>query len=165
MGQEASGIKVGDTVQVIKKARSHEGGWRYAWFSAMDDIIEFVVLEINSDGGMWMETGSGMRWWFPYFVLEIVKKATGSVLGKDNTNSERNSNMKNTKYDCEVVTEFTDGNGNKRNETIVPRYPLWAANLKDAREAAIAKHGEVYLKARAAKDTEVAIVCRPFCTE
>ena len=102
-------------------------------------------------------------YFWPLSVLEIVKKANGTK--PINTNSERNSNMTNTKYDCEVVTEFTDGNGNKTNETIVPRYPLWAANLKDAREAVIAKHGEVYLKARAAKDTEVAIICRPFCTE
>lgn len=73
--------------------------------------------------------------------------------------------MTNTKYDCEVVTEFTDKDGNKTNETIVPRYPEWASSPEDCREAVIAMHGEVYMKAKTAKNTEVKIICSPFCSE
>ena len=72
--------------------------------------------------------------------------------------------MTNTKHDCEVVTETTVDGRVVQNDTIVPRYPVWAETLTEAREAVLMDHGDTIKKAKA-PGVEVCIICKPFCSE
>jgi len=91
-GQKASGIKVGDTVRVTRKAGTCEDGWATFWPPASDDIVGHtrVVDEVDNAGALGVHLTN--ECWFPYFVLEIVKNA-GTVPGKQSHKQERNSNM------------------------------------------------------------------------
>ena len=71
--QKECGIKVGDTVKVLRKAKSHEMGWSASWVAPdMDAMVgkEFVVDGIFHEGGICRD-----KWAFPFFVLEKVKDA------------------------------------------------------------------------------------------
>ena len=65
-----SGINVGDTVKVIRKAQSYEMGWQTAWDPYMDEMIgkEYTVSEVF-DGVYHLSD----LYWFPFFVLEKIK--------------------------------------------------------------------------------------------
>ena len=65
-----SGIKIGDTVKVLRKAQSEEMGWTGCWQPGMDDTIgnEYTVSYID-DGHYQLDDG----WWLPFFVLEKIK--------------------------------------------------------------------------------------------
>lgn len=171
-GQEASGIEVGDTVRVVRKAESYEAGWRHAWFGAMDDIAEFIVLEINSDGGMLHKTDQGMNWYYPYFVLEITKKADGTVPSKTLAEVEElteniysgDSNMKTQEIYEYVVTEsikVKDDNGQVEStkKKILGKGGLPAFDVDNAKIKAMA--------ATTIPDSvdidEVEVLVRPFC--
>lgn len=72
--QEASGIKIGDTVRVLRKAGDWEMGWNNEWVDDdMDGYIgrEWEVIGINGTRGVTLNKG----WGFPFFVLEKVKDA------------------------------------------------------------------------------------------
>ena len=65
-----SGINIGDTVKVLRKAQSKEMGWPTIWDPSMDKMIgnEYTVVEIG-DGEYQLD---GL-YWFPFFVLEKIK--------------------------------------------------------------------------------------------
>ena len=64
-----SGINIGDTVKVIRKASDYEMGWLTAWHPDMDKMIgnEYTVVEIV-DGDYKLDD----LYWFPFFVLEKI---------------------------------------------------------------------------------------------
>lgn len=70
--QEASGIKIGDTVKVLRKADFHEMGWLNSWASIMTENIgkKLIVNSINGSNGIYLEGQC-----YPFFVLEKVKSA------------------------------------------------------------------------------------------
>lgn len=74
----ASGIEVGDTVRVLRKAKSYEMGWSNSWQVEMDGFIG-GTFEVRSDSkAMGIELrrlGYSYNLGFPFFCLEIVKKA------------------------------------------------------------------------------------------
>lgn len=73
--QEASGIKVGDTVRVLRKAGNEEMGWASEWpSSCMDKYVgeTGVVGECNDSCGFRVQFPDGEGWSFPFFVLEKV---------------------------------------------------------------------------------------------
>ena len=74
--QEASGIKAGDMVRVLRKAESYKMGWANSWCEKMDDSIGecFMVdgIPLNANIGIRLRHGIG-RFTFPFFVLEIVE--------------------------------------------------------------------------------------------
>jgi hypothetical protein len=74
--QEACGIKVGDTVRVLRKAEEGEMGWTSSWVSLyMDGLVGVtgVVKECDgSDGFRVSFSDDGCGWWFPFFVLEKI---------------------------------------------------------------------------------------------
>lgn len=73
--QEASGIKVGDTVRVLRKAAAYEMGWGTGWVDgAMDSYIgrEWQVTDVAGAEGVTL----GGSWCFPFFVLEKTKDAS-----------------------------------------------------------------------------------------
>jgi len=78
--QECCGIKIGDTIKVLRKAKDKESGWGTCWDYLMDEAIgkELVVKFINPNSGFLLED----NFWYPWFVLEKVKsgivKKTGT---------------------------------------------------------------------------------------
>lgn len=71
--QEASGIKVGDKVKVLRKAKNSEMGWGNAWVEEMDKTIgrTFLVIEIEKQAGIQLDLNLCLD--FPFFVLEVVE--------------------------------------------------------------------------------------------
>ena len=74
--QRECGLKVGDKVKILRKAKDDENGWDNYWFEEMDTWVG-KTGEIIEDGG-----GEGLKvfleeendwWFFPYFVLEKVE--------------------------------------------------------------------------------------------
>jgi hypothetical protein len=73
-GHEASGIQVGDTVKVTRKAKRGVGGWDVPWVVSMDRMVGqslTVKREATTAVGFLLGDG-GDEYWFPYFVLEKV---------------------------------------------------------------------------------------------
>lgn len=71
--QQASGIRVGDTVRVLRKAEAHEMGWQNSWSrDTMDNAVgkTLPVIATTHD----IKLGDEARGYgFPFFVLELVK--------------------------------------------------------------------------------------------
>ena len=76
--QQKSGLKVGDTVKVLRKARTHELGWKNNWIDQMDSLIGKTVrvtsvketgIHVNEDFSSAVEGFS-----FPFFVLEKIEE-------------------------------------------------------------------------------------------
>ena len=65
-----SGINIGDTVKVIRKASDYEMGWPTTWNPDMDDAVgnEYTVSAIDIG-----EYQLDCLYWFPFFVLEKIK--------------------------------------------------------------------------------------------
>lgn len=78
--QIGSGIKAGDTVKVLRKARSYEMGWGNGWSCFMDNSVgkERVVMEVLPDR---IQLDDGFS--YPYFVLELVKKGSRKIKNGD----------------------------------------------------------------------------------
>lgn len=74
MLQENCGIKRGDEVRVLRKAKSSENGWRAIWTWAMDYAVgnTYTVKDVQGSTGVQLTTSEGI-FWFPFFVLEKVK--------------------------------------------------------------------------------------------
>ena len=171
-GQKHCGIGVGDTVRVVRAAEDYEGGWKYLWFSYKNCVDEFVVQAIDHQGGgMEHITDGGVHWWYPYFVLEIVKKADGSVPGKvNNTNTERNSTMKTQKIFSVVVSENEHVKDAETSQIIATKKrPIFskpdmpAYDEKNAGIKGILAAGKVKGVNAIKDEDEVEVLVRPFC--
>ena len=73
--QNASGIKVGDTVKVLRTANSYEMGWNNEWTVEMDEFVgmTFIVEDLRAADGIGLMQGNCGPYNFPFFVLEMVK--------------------------------------------------------------------------------------------
>ena len=69
---KASGIQVGDTVKVLRKAYDNEMGWSEVWTDSMDMLVgnSFIVKEVTKNGIYVVNR----TWGLPFFVLEVLKK-------------------------------------------------------------------------------------------
>lgn len=65
-----SGLKKGDTVRVIRKSDSWEGGWVAVWNGEMDGTVgkEFKIKYDNKKAGFLLDND----WCYPYFVLKKI---------------------------------------------------------------------------------------------
>lgn len=74
-GQAASGIAPGDMVRVIRRAETHELGWNNSWYYLMDSAVgkTYFVSAVYGVLGVSLKGADGYS--YPYFVLELVKKA------------------------------------------------------------------------------------------
>lgn len=86
--QAASGIKVGDKVKVLRRAKSNELGWQNSWNETMTRHVgsEGEVLSINGNGIELRIEGAKMDYNFPFFVLERIPKPVvrlGNVAGHE----------------------------------------------------------------------------------
>lgn len=72
---KASGIEVGDTVKVLRSAKTDEMGWDNCWMPNMYEAVgkEFEVSDDHCGSGFYL-SGTGYK--FPFFCLEVTKKAT-----------------------------------------------------------------------------------------
>ena len=70
--QEKSGLEIGDTVKVLRKAKDYEWGWDNDWSPKMNDMIglEYRIESIGSEGILLISSSGYYR--FPFFVLEKV---------------------------------------------------------------------------------------------
>ena len=66
--QRASGIKVGDTVKVMRKAKTYEMGWTTNWAPEMDKLVgeKFKVIAVNNGDGVLIKDKT-KHWFFPFF--------------------------------------------------------------------------------------------------
>jgi hypothetical protein len=82
-----SGIEVGDTVKVLRRATEGEQGWNNKWCTDMDSFIgkEFEVFEDDGVFGFSIEVGVS-EYNFPWFVLEIIKKKNQCPIDLDDLN-------------------------------------------------------------------------------
>jgi hypothetical protein len=73
--QNASGIKVGDTVKVVRATKDNELGWDNIWVPEMTLKVgtTFSVLEVSGGRGIAIEDENGDFYQFPFFVLEKVE--------------------------------------------------------------------------------------------
>lgn len=69
-----SGIKVGDTVKVLRKARDGEQGWGNIWNECrMDSNVGKKFEVVEADTGYGFELSDVYGHFYPHFVLELVK--------------------------------------------------------------------------------------------
>lgn len=75
-GHRASGLKVGDTVQVTRMPGLDEGGWAAGVNHIMPHLVGAVTTitgeRAHGDHGFLL----GRGWWWPHFVLRKVKAGT-----------------------------------------------------------------------------------------
>jgi hypothetical protein len=79
-GQTKCGLKVGDRVKLLRKAKSHEKGWDNSWEEEMDLRVGHTG-RISSIGCV----GISVEFWddypaysYPFYVLKKVRKARGT---------------------------------------------------------------------------------------
>ena len=75
--QAACGLKVGDYVRVIRKAKDFEAGWSNTWNPDMDQCVGHIgeISRITAENiTVELEKPYKYQWNFPYFTLEKVDK-------------------------------------------------------------------------------------------
>lgn len=96
----ASGIAVGDTVKVLRKAKDYEMGWDLVWVSGMDLRVGKTYEVADDLGCEGFRLGGGGV--FPFFVLELVKKnAIKKVTLNPSCTAEINKDTKTVKVGCQ----------------------------------------------------------------
>lgn len=77
--QKASGLKIGDTVQVIGKVPTRHLGWDNGWTVNMDQTIgkEYVITHINGVYGIGLE---GTEAQFPVYALKFIKSSDTKIV-------------------------------------------------------------------------------------
>lgn len=74
----ACGLKVGDTVRVVRKAKSDENGWDNDWIAEMDAFVGLTGVICKDSKGTGFELDeTGYK--FPFFVLEKVSDKAPDV--------------------------------------------------------------------------------------
>ncbi len=167
--QKASGIAVGDTVRVIRTNNLREGGSTAFSHNAKDieDGRCDGIVHSMEDGCIWLADIEEERaWQFPYFVLEIVKKADGSVPNAKSITSETGEcTMKTQEIYCYVVTidkKEKDDNGqiDSIRKSILDDGTVAAYDKENAKLKIMADLGPLDEKADI---DEVEVLVRPFC--
>ena len=81
-GHKKSGLKVGDKVIIIKKAKDYERGWDNIWVNGMNEYISKSGY-ISHDGGILgfeISSENIKNYCFPYFVLSSRKDKIKKIL-------------------------------------------------------------------------------------
>jgi len=70
-----SGLKVGDKVKVMNRAKHHENGWKNAWSEGMNEAIgkTFTILRDCKHTGFTLDYRDE-KYAFPYFCLKKVER-------------------------------------------------------------------------------------------
>lgn len=77
VGHKACGLKVGDTVKILRIAKDNEQGWTNFWDYAMDETINQIgrIKEDTASCGFQI-IAEGHFFNYPWFVLEKVEEKT-----------------------------------------------------------------------------------------
>ena len=122
--QRECGLKVGDFVKILRKAKDDENGWDNYWPEEADTWVG-KTGEIIEDGG-----GVGLKvfleeendwWFFPYFVLEKVEdKETPKHVEPVRKEEKKLTNYKVfTTLDCGEAFNFAANSKEENNESII----------------------------------------------
>ena len=142
---EANGVKGGSKMWLVRKADNHEKGWGVWWASCTDSWVggDFVVRRIQSGNtGIALENTSGQQWNFPYFVLEIIKKANGTKPIITNSGEQSMSTQEQKVFDVTIIerTEVLhEGSGvvQKINRTVLFDEKVSAVTEESAKQQAL----------------------------
>ena len=82
--QRDCGIVVGDTVKVLRLAKSYNLGWENSWEPKMTEVVgsSFIVEGIRSSG-IQLRVGQDLALDFPFFVLEKFEDTKTVTLNED----------------------------------------------------------------------------------
>ncbi len=160
---EANGLKVGDTVRATRHFDSYEdgstccsskGGPTKASF--IDEHREGIVSDMSED-----YIGVNHSMTFPYTVLEIVKKADGSVPDAKPITDTGEHDMSTQNFECKaVLTETADG-GKETKTTVCFDNDIFEASAQEAKDTFLLDNA---VKIKKAKTTgKVEVLVRPFC--
>lgn len=87
-GQMECGIKVGNKVKVLRKARDYTRGWSTCWVPDMDKSVGKVLRVTVKRDERGLELSDG--YWYPFFVLKkITARKGGKAKGKVATKSRK----------------------------------------------------------------------------
>ena len=77
--QAASGIEVGDTVRVLRKAERREMGWQNSWWESMNGSVgkSGIVAGVYCHG-IRIE-GINCPLLYPFFCLELISKGEAPI--------------------------------------------------------------------------------------
>ncbi len=163
-GQKNCGIEVGDTVMVLREADGHAGGWTQTWVPNLMEVGMIGTAQGIKDSDGIQIKKDGCR--YPYFVLEIVKKANGTVPDAKPID-KGDSNMKTQEIYNVVVTEnekVKDDNGQIES---IKKNVIYAKNAISAYTPENALIKAVVAAVKANEGTfdvdELEVKVRPFC--
>lgn len=74
------GLKEGDKVRIMRKAKTRELGWNNVWVEPMDNVVgkEATVDSVSKHGlGIRFK---GMPYYYPWFVLEKIASAPPKIV-------------------------------------------------------------------------------------
>ncbi len=171
--QKASGIEVGDTVRATRHFTAHEKGCYTINGSSASSKGDFVdsddavgTVRHIDDESMEIDCGKdyGGGWYFPYFVLEIVKKANGTVPDAKPID-KGDSNMKTQNIYSYVVTENENVKDAKTGQIEKVKKNVLISGVVAAYDEANAKLKAMdNLSDAVGPDIdEVEVLVRPFC--
>ena len=80
-GHKKSGLKVGNIVNVTRKAKNHEQ-WYNIWLSEMDKYVNKsgIIAKDHEDKGFLIKFNDESLYVFPYFVLSSRKDKIKKIL-------------------------------------------------------------------------------------
>ncbi len=167
-GQKVSGIEVGDTVRVVREWKYEDDGNNTKlldWKRCFVGTVCTVVL-IDGDGDVRLQNNVGIRGYFPWTVLEIVKKASSTVPDAKPVD-KGDSNMKTQEIYSVAVTENINvkdaETGQIEAVTKKVLYKNSALPAYGAENARVKATAEAVKKAPKANVDEMAVLVRPFC--
>ncbi len=171
-GQESSGIAEGDEVICVRHFSAREGGFDGSGSDGgkRNFVTKKAIGTVSwvSDSGIAVQCGVnyGGRWKFPYFVLEIVKKASSTVPDAKPVD-KGDSNMKTQEIYSVAVTENINvkdaETGQIEAVTKKVLYKNSALPAYSAENARVKATAEAVKKAPKANVDEMAVLVRPFC--
>lgn len=103
---DASGIQAGDMVKILRKASTNEMGWCNNWNPKMDNFIGKigeVKYCARSSGVSVYFAEFDSRYTFPFFVLEVIRKAPEKIRVGDYV-AEFHSDGKTVQFGCQIIT-------------------------------------------------------------
>ena len=106
-GHNASGLKVGDKVKIIRAYKTNEGGCELSWNGELSEFIgeTFEIKQDDNEYGFIFGSGGNFcNFWFPYFVLEKVEEpAKKEVKSYEDVLDELNINVSAWEYELSAI--------------------------------------------------------------
>jgi hypothetical protein len=103
---EALDLQPGDTVKVLFKVPSFDGGWKSSWTSEMDKMIGevFTVADVGGNSGIGSREDG---YYYPAHCLEVIKRAPKHTEIKLNKDYVANITADVVKVGCQTIDADT----------------------------------------------------------